>query len=85
MKNPALRKEKRYQPAPIIPLTQDDSLLDWLEANNRIIYREEKDNYSFSDLELTEEEEIDDLIGVEEDDDFDTDLDNSDDDDDDLI
>lgn len=81
MKNPALRKEKRYQPAPVIPLTQDDSLLDWLDANNRIIYREEKDNYSFSEPDLSEEEEIVDLIESEEED-FNTDLDDNDEDDD---
>jgi hypothetical protein len=82
MKNPALRKEKRYQPAPVIPLTQDESLLDWLEANNRIIYREEKE-YIVQDIDLPEEEEISDLIEGEEDD-FDTD-DNEDDDDDSLM
>lgn len=65
MKNPALRKEKRYQPAPVIPLTQDESLLDWLEANNRIIYREEKDN-PILEVELPAEEEISDLIEGED-------------------
>ncbi|WP_017296326.1 DUF3134 domain-containing protein [Geminocystis herdmanii] len=73
MKNPALRKEKRYEPAPVIPLKQDGSLLDWLEANNRIMYREEKED-KIINLDLSEEEEISDLIEGE-DDDFDTDLD----------
>lgn len=82
MKNPALRKEKRYQPAPVIPLTQDDSLLDWLEANNRIKYREEKET-TILDLELSEDEEIADLIeGEDEDDDFDSSMDDIDDEDD---
>lgn len=82
MKNPALRKEKRYQPAPVIPLTQDDSLLDWLEANNRIKYREEKET-TILDLELTEDEEIADLIeGEDDDDDFDSSMDDMDDEDD---
>ncbi len=82
MKNPALRKEKRYEPAPVIPLKQDGSLLDWLEANNRIIYREERED-RFIDPNLTEEEEITDLIDAEEEE-FDpddlTDLDGIDDD-----
>lgn len=82
MKNPALRKEKRYEPAPVIPLKQDGSLLDWLEANNRIIYREEI-AHRFIDPTLTEEEEITDLIDAEEEE-FDpddlTDLDDIDDD-----
>ncbi|BAQ66423.1 DUF3134 domain-containing protein [Geminocystis sp. NIES-3709] len=86
MKNPALRKEKRYEPAPVIPLKQDGSLLDWLDANNRIIYREEKED-KIIDVDLSEEEEISDLIEGE-DDDFDTDLDDLDvdlDDDTDII
>lgn len=73
MKNPALHKEKRYEPAPVIPLKQDGSLLEWLEANNRIIYREEKE-HKIINLDLSEEEEIADLIEGEEDD-LDIDLD----------
>lgn len=86
MKNPALRKEKRYEPAPVIPLKQDGSLLDWLEANNRMIRREEKEEKLVMPI-LTEDEEISDLIDGEDDDfdadDFDTD--DLDDDDDDII
>ena len=77
MKNPALRKEKRYQPAPVIPLTQDESLLDWLEANNRIIYREEKNDNLRLEVELPEEEEISDLIEGEDDHGFNTDGDDN--------
>jgi hypothetical protein len=40
MKNPALVQEPRYEPAVVIPLKQEASLLDWLKANNRIIARE---------------------------------------------
>lgn len=65
MKNPALRKEKRYEPAPVIPLKQDGSLLDWLDANNRIIYREEKEE-KFIIPGMPEDEEITDLIDGEE-------------------
>ena len=39
-KNPALVQEARYEPAIVIPLKQEASLLDWLKANNRIIPRE---------------------------------------------
>lgn len=39
-KNPALVQEPRYEPAIVIPLKQEASLLDWLKANNRIIPRE---------------------------------------------
>ena len=69
MKNPALRKEKRYEPAPVIPLKQDGSLLDWLDENGRIIYREDKVIEKVS----LEEEEISDLSDLieDQDDDFD--------------
>jgi hypothetical protein len=52
MKNPALNQEPRYEPAVVIPLKQEASLIDWLKANNRLIPREsqEKENY-FEDLE----------------------------------
>jgi hypothetical protein len=39
-KNPALVQEPRYEPAIVIPLKQEASLLDWLKANNRLIARE---------------------------------------------
>ena len=76
MKNPALRKEKRYEPAPVIPLKQDGSLLDWLDENGRIIYREDKVIEKVS----LEEEEISDLSDLIEDQDDDFDDDDDDDD-----
>ena len=39
-KNPALVQEPRYEPAIVIPLKQEASLLDWLKASNRLIPRE---------------------------------------------
>jgi hypothetical protein len=51
MKNPALHQETRYEPASVIPLKQDSSLLDWLESNGRLIPREDQEP------EDTEEEE----------------------------
>lgn len=82
MKNPALRKEKRYEPAPVIPLKQEGSILEWLENNNRIIYREEKEE-KVTITPVPEDEEISELIDGEEED-FDNDLDNDNDLDDDL-
>jgi hypothetical protein len=82
MKNPALRKEKRYEPAPVIPLKQEGSILEWLENNNRIIYREEKEEKVII-TPVPEDEEISELIDGEEED-FDNDLDNDNDLDDDL-
>ncbi|AFZ48275.1 hypothetical protein Cyast_2327 [Cyanobacterium stanieri PCC 7202] len=84
MKNPALRKEKRYEPAPVIPLKQEGSILEWLESNNKIIYREEKEEKT-NIVPVPEDEEIAELIDGD-DDDFDNDLDDDDSDvDDDII
>lgn len=72
MKNPALTQELRYEPASVIPLKQESSLLDWLQANNRLIPREQKEKES---LDNAEDPEIDELMSNEEDfeenDDFD--------------
>ena len=72
MKNPALSQELRYEPASVIPLKQESSLIDWLKANNRLIPRESKEKETVSD---SEDPEIDELMNneedFEEDDDFD--------------
>ena len=64
MKNPALTQELRYEPASVIPLKQESSLIDWLKANNRLIPREPKEKESVND---SEDPEIDELMGNEED------------------
>ncbi len=38
--NPALRVQRRNQPAAIIPTEQQVSILDWLESTGRLIARE---------------------------------------------
>lgn len=75
MYNPSLREEPREQLADVIPVQQETSLLDWLEANDRLLAREAQDD-SF----LEDEEEISELMGVDDsayddDDDLDDDLD----------
>ena len=79
MKNPALRKEKRYEPAPVIPLKQDGSLLDWLEDNERIIYREDTKVVEKVSVEEEEISDLSELIEEDQEEDFDDD-DNDDDD-----
>lgn len=74
MKNPALRQESRYEPAAVIPVNPEPSLLDWLYGENRIIPRENKE---VEDL-LTEDEDISELMDDDnsynsDDDDFDGD------------
>ena len=72
MKNPALNQEIRYEPASVIPLKQESSLLDWLKANNRLIPREQKEKES---LDNAEDPEIDELMANEEDFEEDNDFD----------
>jgi hypothetical protein len=61
MNNPSLRQEPRYEPATVIPLKQDTSLLDWLEANNRLMPPESPE--SENEKYLEEDEEIAQLMG----------------------
>ena len=58
MYNPSLRRQPRYEPAAVISLNQESSLLDWLKANNRLIPRESLDK----ETPLEEDEEISELM-----------------------
>ncbi|UKO96942.1 DUF3134 domain-containing protein [Nostoc sp. UHCC 0870] len=73
MLNSPLREEPRNQRAAVIPLKQESSLLDWLQANGRIIPREVQES-SLRD----EEEEISEFLGGDDGIDY---LDDDDDDD----
>lgn len=69
-KNPALVQEPRYEPAIVIPLKQEASLLDWLKASNRLIPRE------VVEVEKTKPTDDDlDVLMDGDDDDFDDDSD----------
>jgi Protein of unknown function (DUF3134) len=63
MNNPSLRQEPRYEPASVIPLKKDSSLIDWLEATGRLIKR---DIVEEKEVSLTEEEGLDDFIDVDD-------------------
>lgn len=72
MYNPSLRQEPRYEPAVVIPVKYDSSILDWLKANDRLIPRDGEDLKS----SLKEDEEISELMDVDDSyDDDDIDLD----------
>ncbi|WP_414575944.1 DUF3134 domain-containing protein [Anabaena sp. CCY 9402-a] len=58
--NPGLHEEPRYQPAPIIPLKQEESLLDWLQNTGRLVSYPSVD-YSYED-EVEEDEEVAELM-----------------------
>jgi phosphopantothenoylcysteine synthetase/decarboxylase len=71
--NPSLRQEPRQAPAAIIPMEQNDSMLDWLENSGRLLARNPSD-FDYVD----DEEEINELMGSDDnsfDDDDDDDLD----------
>lgn len=57
MNNPALHEIPRNQPAAVIPLQRDASILDWLEGTGRLLAREVGD-FDYRD----EEEEINALM-----------------------
>jgi len=61
-KNPALSQEPRYEPAIVIPLKQEASLLDWLRANNRLIPRESQEKEP-----VDGPDDVDELLDNEED------------------
>ncbi|ELS00013.1 DUF3134 domain-containing protein [Gloeocapsa sp. PCC 73106] len=63
MHNPSLRREPRYEPAPVIPLKDESSLIDWLAQTGRLKYRETTKEI---ELDLEEDEEIAELIDVDD-------------------
>lgn len=70
-KNPALVQEPRYEPAIVIPLKQEASLLDWLKANDRLIPRESIEPEKIKaddDLEVLMDAEDDDFVDDADDD-----------------
>ncbi len=55
MLNSPLREEPRNRRAPVIPLKQESSLLDWLQTNGRLIARDvHEPNYSDEEEEISE-------------------------------
>ncbi len=60
--NPSLREEPIDEPAAVIPVKQETSILDWLEVTGRLLAREDHDADSY----LDDEEEIDQLMGGDE-------------------
>ncbi|NJL23637.1 MAG: DUF3134 family protein [Leptolyngbyaceae cyanobacterium SM1_3_5] len=73
--NPALRETPRNQPAAVIPLQRDASMLDWLESTGRLLDREVQEVPGLNE----NEEEISEFLG-----DADAAFDADDDDDDEL-
>lgn len=61
MYNPSLREQPRSERAPVIPIQQESSILDWLESTGRLLAREAHD-FDYSD----NEEEIAELMAVDD-------------------
>ena len=72
MYNPSLVKESRYEPAAVIPLKQDSSLLDWLSATGRLIPRDrdERESLAEEDAEISDLIDVDDQLYEEDDEDL---------------
>jgi hypothetical protein len=73
--NPALKQQPRYEPAPVIAVQRNTSILEWLEAQGRLIDRDERDPaISALDLPNSDEELFeDDRAYAEEEDSDDSD------------
>jgi hypothetical protein len=55
MRNPALHEQPRNQPASVIPVQRDASILDWLEGTGRLLSREVVEaDFSNNEEEITE-------------------------------
>ncbi|MFN6568564.1 hypothetical protein A6770_00645 [Nostoc minutum NIES-26] len=57
LSNPALYEEPRHQLTAIIPLKQEESLLDWLQSTGRLV-RHVSVEYYYQDEEEDEEEDV---------------------------
>lgn len=66
MENPSLREQPREQKAPIMESRQDASILGWLEGSGRLMERESQERAK-TRMKEDDGEEINALIGVEED------------------
>lgn len=60
--NPAVRQFPRYEPAEVIPLNPEPSLMDWLKMNNRLIPREVEETQN----KIDDDREIFQLMDAEE-------------------
>jgi len=66
MENPSLRQQPRAQKAPIMESRQDASILGWLEGSGRLMDRENQEKAK-KVLDEEDSEEINALMGNEED------------------
>lgn len=66
LSNPALHEEPRHQPTAVVPITQQESLLDWLANSGRLVSYVSIDQNYYDDEEVEEDvEEIMDSYNLE--------------------
>jgi len=65
MYNPSVRQEARYEPASVIPLKTDSSILEWLRNSGRMMPRDEKEETERDLITLEEDIDISGLIDDE--------------------
>lgn len=71
MRNPNFREEPRFEKAAVLPMTNRENILDWLQSKGRVVARqtievapqldEAEDEYN-----LMDEEDTEDIIDVDE-------------------
>ncbi len=61
MYNPSVRQESRYEPASVIPLKTDSSILEWLRNSGRMMPRD-KEEVEKNQINLEEDIDISGLI-----------------------
>ncbi len=71
MRNPMLREEPRYEKAQVLPLTNQENILQWLQSKGRVVARQTIETPVVEE----EEEEIEDLMDDDGEDLFDADED----------
>jgi hypothetical protein len=67
--NPALKEQDRRDPAPVIAVQRDTSILEWLESQGRLLDRDDKDSGSSVLDERAMEEELFEEDNYQDDDD----------------
>ncbi|MDY6937590.1 MAG: DUF3134 domain-containing protein [Cyanobacteriota bacterium] len=73
LNNPSLKQLPRHEAAEVIPLNQETSILDWLQATGRLIPRDEDEQASAQQDEGLDGLIVDDDVSYDEDDDSDDD------------
>ncbi len=69
MRNPTLREESRYDKAAILPITNRENILDWLQSKGRVVARQHIETPLVDDEEIDElfDDEAEDTVDLDED------------------